>query len=91
MTEDEAIGILEEQLVSTSGWLAQARRGQTKDATPPAHIYEALSALSDAWADTIFVPKRAVLPMMQVDSSLCEMNEPKFEIPEDLPSELGEL
>jgi len=64
MTEDEAIGILEEQLVSTSGWLAQARRGQTKDATPPAHIYEALSALSDAWADTIFVPKRAVLPMM---------------------------
>jgi hypothetical protein len=91
MTEDEAITILEAEFVSSSGWLSRARRGETKDGAPLAHIYEALSALSDAWAYTIFVPKHAVLPMMQVDSALCEMNDPQFEVPEGLPSSLGEL
>src|SRR6476646_3007768 len=91
MTEDEAIRILEEELVSASGWLTRALRGETRDSAVPAQIYEALSALSEAWADTIFVPKRAVLPMMQVDSALCEMNDPPFVVPGDLPSLLGDL
>jgi hypothetical protein len=47
--------------------------------------------LSDVWAHTIFVPKRAVVPMMQVDSALCEMNDPQFEVPDELPSSLGDL
>jgi hypothetical protein len=76
MTEDEAISTLEEELVSATGWLAQARRGETKDGAPLANIYAALSALSDVWAHIIFVPKRAVTPMVQVDSALCEMNDP---------------
>ena len=50
-----------------------------------------VSALSEAWGSTIFVPKRAVLPMMQVDSALCEMNDPPFVVPDDLPSSLGDL
>ncbi len=91
MTEDEAISILDEELASPSGWLSRARRGETKDGAPPAQIHEALAALSDAWADTIFVLKRAVLPMMQVDSALCEMNDPPFVVPDDLPSSLGDL
>ena len=91
MTEDEAISVLEEELASPSGWLACAHRGETKDGAPLVHIYEALTVLEDSWADTIFVPKRAVLPMMQVDSALCEMNDPQFEVPDGLPSSLGEL
>jgi hypothetical protein len=59
MTEDEAISILEEELASPSGWLARARHGETKDGAAPARIYEALAALSQAWADTILVPKRS--------------------------------
>lgn len=90
MTEDEAISILEEELASASGWLTRARRGETKDGTTPARIYEALSALSGAWADTIFVPKRAVMPMMQVDSSLCAYD-PHSQAPDDLPDSLGDL
>ena len=47
--------------------------------------------MSDVWAQTIFVPKRAVVTMMQVDSALREMNDPQFEVPDDLPRSLGEL
>jgi hypothetical protein len=91
MTEDEAIIILEEELASATGWLARARRGETKDGAPIAHIYEALSALSDAWARTIFVPKRAVLPLMQVDGALCDMTDPRREIPHEWPDSIANL
>jgi hypothetical protein len=71
MIEDEAIGVLEEELAHATGWLAHARRGETKDGAPPARLHKALAALSDAWTHMILVPKRAVVPMMQVDSVLC--------------------
>jgi hypothetical protein len=91
MTEDEAIGVLEDELVSASGWLAGARRGEKMDGASLARIYEALSALSRVWAHTFFVPKRAVIPMMQVDNVFCEMNDPQHELPDDLPDSLGDL
>src|SRR5436190_16327965 len=91
MTEDEAISILEEELVSASGWLTRARRGEIKEGTPSNRIYEALSALSEVWAHIVFVPKCAVLPMMQVDGALCAMNNPQYEIPDDWPNSLGDL
>jgi NTP pyrophosphatase (non-canonical NTP hydrolase) len=90
MTEDEAISILEEELASASDWLARARHGETKDGATPARIYEALSALSEAWAAIIFVPKRAVLALMQVDDALCAYD-PQSEAPENLPDSLGDL
>jgi hypothetical protein len=61
------------------------------DGASLARIYEALSALSRVWAHTFFVPKRAVIPMMQVDSVFCEMNDPQHELPDDLPDSLGDL
>jgi hypothetical protein len=91
MTEDEAISILEAEFGSSSGWLPRARRDQANDGAPLVHIYEALSAVGDAWAETIFVPKRAVLPRMQVDSAPWEMTAPQFEVPDDLPNSLGDL
>ena len=91
MTEDEAISILEEELVSPSGWLAQARRGETKDGAPPVRIYEALSALSEAWAHTMFVPKRAILPILQIDAALCSINSSEDQLPDDFSIALANL
>jgi hypothetical protein len=88
MTEDEAICVLEDELVSASGWLARVRRGETKDGALPARIYEALRSLTQAWARTTFIPKHAVIPMMQVDSVFSEMNDPQHVLPDELPDEL---
>jgi hypothetical protein len=91
MTEDEAISILEEELVRHLDGLRALVVARQKDGAPPARLYEALSALSGAWTHTIFAPKRAVLPMTQVDSALCEMNNPQREAPDDLPDSLGDF
>lgn len=64
MTEAEAV--VREQFLGAEGFVARLRRGDGIDQESVRLTYEALGVLRSAWADRPHVPKRAVLPMVDV-------------------------
>ena len=63
MTEDEAISILNRQFVSDEGFLAKLRAQGTLGEDGVAQVRLALAALTQQWAASVSVPKRAVFAL----------------------------
>src|SRR5258706_16317460 len=68
MTEDEAIALIIRELMGKQGFLARLKRDEALDGDALALVYSALEVLEAAWADTLVIPKRAVLPLMTLDA-----------------------
>jgi hypothetical protein len=68
MTEDEAVGILHQQLVSDAGFLAQLHTRGSLDDVGIAHLRQAISILTLSWSASVSVPKRAVFALAHFES-----------------------
>lgn len=81
MTETEAIAIVKEQFVGTSGFLAQLQRGEGIDETGVNQAREALLTLKRAWANRNTIPKDAAFPLVDVMGTIlsCMEKQPEAE------------
>lgn len=70
MTETEAIAIVKKQFTGADGFVAQLRRGQGIDEAAVNLTKEALQTLKSAWADRQYVPKDAVLPLVDIMTAI---------------------
>jgi hypothetical protein len=68
MGEDEAIALISREFMGEVGFLARLKQSQAIDRGALALVYSALAALEAAWADTLVIPKQAVLPLMALDA-----------------------
>src|SRR5258706_11505540 len=72
MTESEALSTLQEQLASRDGFLARLRRGEGLDYGAVEQVRAALDALTALWADRAYVPKYALMPLVDLYSPIAE-------------------
>ncbi len=70
MTEREAVTILQEQFAGDAGFVAQLRRGHGLDQAGIAQARAAIDVLKREWAHRSHVPKSAVLPLVDIYTSI---------------------
>lgn len=70
MREEEAILILQEQLLSEHGFLSLLKQGLGIDYSQLELIHEALVTIKEIWRDRSNVPKKAVEPLIGILSTI---------------------
>lgn len=66
MTEAEAIAILTKQFLSDAGFVARLQRGEGLDDQAVGLVRTALQVLAEMWSGRQIVPKKGVLPLVDV-------------------------
>lgn len=70
MTENQAISVLEQEFVSSSGFLSRLQQGHGIDQRGVAQVRKALGVLRVAWTKRDCIPKDALYALMQFDNAL---------------------